>query len=153
MHVANVIFTIFLPFAFFIISKTFSVGSFCFSMTSKSTTQKSAKTCDWDWDLKYSLQINFHFRSRGIRTTKYGIETSYLGSTLWNLAPNEYKFITPLADFKGSVCYIIFLIGIHSIQGWRATKRHGVTRKRSTKILKYTRNLLRKNLHLKGVLK
>ena len=35
--------------------------------------------------------------------------------------------------------------GIHSIQGWTATTRHEVTRKRSTKRLKDTRNLVRKN--------
>ena len=44
-----------------------------------------------------------------------------------------------------------FLIGIHSMQGWTATLRHGVTRERSTKRLKHTGNLFRKNLHLKDV--
>ena len=44
-----------------------------------------------------------------------------------------------------------FLIGIHSMQGWTATMRHGVTRKRSTKRLKHTGNLFRKNLQLKDV--
>ena len=29
--------------------------------------------------------------------------------------------------------YIFFLIGIHTIQGWTATTRHGVTRKKSAK--------------------
>ena len=29
--------------------------------------------------------------------------------------------------------YDFFLIGIHSMKGWTATIRHGVTRKRSTK--------------------
>ena len=43
------------------------------------------------------------------------------------------------------------LIGIHSMQGWTATMRHGVTRKRNTKRLRYTGNLFRKNLELKGV--
>ena len=42
-------------------------------------------------------------------------------------------------------------IGIHSMQGWTATVRHGVTRKRSTKGLKDTTNLFRKNLQLIGV--
>ena len=36
---------------------------------------------------------------------------------------------------------LFFLIGIHSVQDWRATTRHGVTRKRSTKRLQYTGNL------------
>ena len=49
----------------------------------------------------YSLRTTSHFRSRKIRTTKYGIETpSYLGHKLWNLVPNEYKTIESLADFK-----------------------------------------------------
>ena len=38
-----------------------------------------------------------------------------------------------------------------SMQGWTATTRHGVTRKRSTKRLKHIKNLFRKNLQLKGV--
>ena len=48
---------------------------------------------------------------------------------------------------------LIFLkkIGIHSMQGWAATARHGVTRKRSTRRLKNTENLFRKNLQVIGV--
>ena len=42
-----------------------------------------------------------------------------------------------------------FLIGIHSMQGWTANTRHGVTRKTITKRLQHTRNLFRKNLQLK----
>ena len=37
------------------------------------------------------------------------------------------------------------------MQGWTATTKHGVTRKRSTERLKHTGNLFRKNLHLKDV--
>ena len=52
----------------------------------------------------YSLRTTSHFRSRKIRTTKYGIETpSYLGPKLWNLVPNEYKTIESLADFKTKI--------------------------------------------------
>ena len=50
-----------------------------------------------------------------------------------------------------SVAYHFFLIGIHSMQGWRATTRHGVARKRSTKRLKHTGNFFTKNLQLIGV--
>ena len=51
-----------------------------------------------------------------------------------------------------SLClFFFFLIGIHSMQGWTTTTRHGVTKKRSTKRLKYTGNLFRKNLQLKEV--
>ena len=52
----------------------------------------------------YSLRTTSYFRSRKIRTTKYGIETSsYLGRKLWNLVPNEYKTIESLADFKAQI--------------------------------------------------
>ena len=50
------------------------------------------------------------------------------------------------------LCYVssrsFVLTGIHSMEGWTATTRHGVTRKRSTKRLKHTGNLFRKNLQL-----
>ena len=45
----------------------------------------------------------------------------------------------------------LFLVGIHSMQGLTACTREGVTRKRSTKRLKHTGNLFRKNLQLKDV--
>ena len=48
-------------------------------------------------------------------------------------------------------CFLFFFNGIHSMPGWTATTRHGVTRKRSTKRLKHTGNLFRKNLQLKDV--
>ena len=52
----------------------------------------------------YSLRTTSHFRSRKIRTTKYGIETpSCPGPKLWNLVPNEYKTIKSLADFKAKI--------------------------------------------------
>ena len=52
----------------------------------------------------YSLRTTSHFKSRRIRTTKYGIEIrSYLGSKLWNFVPNEYKTIESLADFKAKI--------------------------------------------------
>ena len=52
----------------------------------------------------YSLQTTSHYRSRKIRTTKYGIETpSYLGPKLWNFVPNEYKTIESLADFTANI--------------------------------------------------
>ena len=47
--------------------------------------------------------------------------------------------------------FSFFLIGIHSMQDWAATTRHGVTKKRSTKRLNHTGNLFRKNLQLSGV--
>ena len=44
-----------------------------------------------------------------------------------------------------------FLIGIHSMQGWPGTTRHGVTRQRNTKRLRPIQNLFRKNLQLNYV--
>ena len=49
------------------------------------------------------------------------------------------------------VLFFVFLIGIHSMEGWTATAGHGVTRKRSIKRLKHTGNMFRKILKLKGV--
>ena len=46
---------------------------------------------------------------------------------------------------------IIILIGIHIMQSWTATTKHGVTRKRSTKELKLTNNPFGESLQLKGV--
>ena len=37
------------------------------------------------------------------------------------------------------------------MQGWTATIRYGITRKRSTKWLKHTGNLFRKNLQIQGL--
>ena len=52
----------------------------------------------------YSLRTTLHFRSRKIRTAKYGIETPfYLGHKLWNLVPNEYKIIESLAYLKAKI--------------------------------------------------
>ena len=47
--------------------------------------------------------------------------------------------------------WIFFKIGIYSIQGWTATTRHGVTRKRNTKRLRHVWNRFRRNLQLKDV--
>ena len=54
-------------------------------------------------------------------------------------------------DWLTHYAQLLFLIGIHSMQGWTATTRHGVTRKGCAKRLKHTGYLLRKNLTLKGV--
>ena len=45
----------------------------------------------------YSLRTTSHSRSRKIRTTKYGVETTFY------LVPNEYKTIESLADFKAKI--------------------------------------------------
>ena len=64
---------------------------------------------------------------------------------------NWFYYITLLYHVKLIEYTIFFLIGIHSMQGWTATTRHGVTRKRSTKRLKHAGNLFRKNPQLLGV--
>ena len=56
----------------------------------------------------------------------------------------------------GAIIFVLyskdfFLIGIHSMQGWAATTKHEVTRKRNTKRLRHTGNLFRKNIQLKDV--
>ena len=53
--------------------------------------------------------------------------------------------------FSAGFFVVFFSIGIHSMQGWTATTRHRVTRKRNTKRLRHTGNLFRKNLQLKDV--
>ena len=45
-----------------------------------------------------------------------------------------------------------FWIRIHSMQGWKATTTHRVTRKRSPKRIKHTRNLIKKKLKVKRCL-
>ena len=52
---------------------------------------------------------------------------------------------------KKEVFLFLFLIGIHSMQGWTATTRHGVITKEAQKRLQDTENLFRKNVQLKGV--
>ena len=58
--------------------------------------------------------------------------------------------VIPLFEQSSSQSFFS-LIGIHSMQGWTATTRHEVTRKRSTKRLKDTGNLFTKNVQLIGV--
>ena len=67
-----------------------------------------------------------------------------------------YPSIEPCGtpDFKkarNAINGYLFLIGIHSIQDWTVTTRHGVTRKRRTKRLKDTGYLFRKYIQLIGV--
>ena len=58
----------------------------------------------FEFIIPYSLRTTLHFSLRKICTTKYSIETpSYLDPKLWNLAPNEYKAIESLEDFKAKI--------------------------------------------------
>ena len=47
--------------------------------------------------------------------------------------PNQRENSHKPCNERGILFWGVFLIGIHSIQGWTATTRHGVTRKRRTK--------------------
>ena len=58
-----------------------------------------------------------------------------------------------LVNNKKTQFWDFFLIKIHSMQGWIASMRQGVARKRSTKRFNHTGNLFWKNLELKFVCK
>ena len=101
--------------------------------------------------------------------TQFHMEKYYLGNEEYQnktvLQPFKntlmYKWLTALININSKrwnsrchiffLCAYFFLIGIHSMQGSTVTTRHRVTRKRSTKRLKHTGNLFRKNLQLKAV--
>ena len=59
---------------------------------------------------------------------------------------------TDCESFLESKSTNIFLkIEIHSMQVWTASTKYGVTRKRSSKRVKHTENLFRKNIQVKSV--
>ena len=75
-------------------------------------------------------------------------------TSVFIIAQIQWKLMTKSLNKFKKPCFsfsFFFLIGIDSMQGWTATTRHGVTRKRSTKRLKHTGNLFTKNLQLIGV--
>ena len=62
--------------------------------------------------------------------------------------PKKISYLLHRKPFKNDEkCFFFFLMGIHSMQSWTATTRHGVTRK-SIKRIKHTGNLFRMNLQL-----
>ena len=90
-------------------------------------------------------------------------KVNYLDKLHWLTFSNRKKepikhikiihFITTQISYKQPSENVLLLFffkkfGIHSMQGWTATMRHGVKRKRSTKRLKHTGNLFRINLWL-----
>ena len=101
--------------------------------------------------------LNAIWKSLGLIVSKSGFTCSGLrlfpGRGEYEFA---FEFVNLLLKIKGKkrpnfVIFVVrnaFFIGIHSIQGWTATKRHGVTRKTSTKRSTNTGNLFRKNLQL-----
>ena len=83
-------------------------------------------------------------------TDKY----SQHSSIIWPVWLNSWVFVYELSGcgfFKSSCSHIFLKIGIHFMEDWTATTRHGVTKKWSTKTFRLPGNLLRKNLQLKDV--
>ena len=67
--------------------------------------------------------------------------------SVWDVLDMRYIWVfRKLQSFDN-----IFFKGINSTQGWTATTKHGITRKKIRKRLNHTGNLFRKNVHLKGV--
>ena len=81
-----------------------------------------------------------------------GLTISWKGSFTRNKvnATKVEHFLDFIFD-SGLLQDVSLKTGIHSMPGWTATTRHGVTRKRSTKRLKHTGNLFRKNIEFIGV--
>ena len=71
----------------------------------------------------------------------------------WLVGPLESLIWTIVSKMwlKGLFDFSKKKIWAHSMQGWTATTRHGVTRKSHKERLKHTGNLFRKNLQLKDV--
>ena len=97
---------------------------------------------------------NFKIEKNSIILHIWTINDNHMMYDSWDIDPDRQNFLlfwTVLCLFSPLLTWkiIFFKIGIHSMQGWTATTRHGVTRKRNTKILRHTWNLFRKNLQLK----
>ena len=99
-----------------------------------------------DWQRRegfYCIPLNF---------TEYHQSISE-EENLRKVAGSFYIFLTTSGQQQDSnqQSLSFFFIEILSMQGWTATTRHGVIRKRSTKRLEHIANLIRKNLQLKDV--
>ena len=79
-------------------------------------------------------------------------DTTNISLTIQNLVSLLFLIIVNFMLFDSNFCFVFVfvLIGIHSMQGWTATKRHGFIKKRLQKF-QDTENLFRKNLQLKAV--
>ena len=52
----------------------------------------------------YPLRNELRFKSRNIRTVRYGIETAdFVGSTIWSHIPSELKEITSPNEFRSKI--------------------------------------------------
>ena len=52
----------------------------------------------------YPLRNELRFKSRNIRTVKYGIETTaFVSSRIWSYMPSELKESTSLNEFRSKI--------------------------------------------------
>ena len=104
--------------------------------------------CVCSYKVEITLLSIVNFTSNPVlRLHKEGVKKVYQSS---RISENQNFYLGANNGGTSRRC-TFFLIGIHSMQGRTATTRHGVTRKKSTKRLKHTGNLFRKNLQLIGV--
>ena len=55
-------------------------------------------------ECRYPLRNELKFKSRNIRTVRYGIESAaFVGSRIWTNMPNELKESTSLNEFKSKI--------------------------------------------------
>ena len=55
-------------------------------------------------ECRYPLRNELRFKSRNIRTVRYGIETAaFVVSRIWTNMPNELKQSTSLNEFKSKI--------------------------------------------------
>ena len=62
------------------------------------------------------------------------------GLIRWNIEYIRSLTSKCISNLQYKIRHYFLKTGIHSMQGWTATTGHGATRKRSTKIVKHTRN-------------
>ena len=113
---------------------------------------------DLHWfTLIYMIYIETQENSKNEILTTLARKRKAIYNRVFSSKKNDLE--SPLKKRKNQVYYqenrqkilhIFFLIGIHSMQGWTTTARHGVARKRSAKRLKHPGNLFRKSLQLIG---
>ena len=86
----------------------------------------------WKKYCSQALRFLLHV-GRGVLISPFMKTPPFLPYIAYPLPPSS-----PFSNFMHpylhcSFCCPVFLLGIHSMQGWTATMRHGITRKKSTK--------------------
>ena len=107
----------------------------------------SSKQSKSEWSLMVTEMVSTTVFSPKKKSFSRNKSLNKFGRCLYK----NYALHTSQIRYRFLFMLYFFLIGIHSMQGWTATTRHGVKRKRSTKRLKHTGNLFRRNLQLIGV--